>query len=131
MNMNDTARTGNQDETKHNGCQTTRLNTQNGEIQKGDGVVGSHNSGYTNTQNTHTIKTSFSTHENCKCWWSQAKKENYGAEMWVSRRMDSKWSRDDKLRPSSPIPLPLALRCQVQIETHALGGLRNANTLCS
>ncbi len=28
VNTNDTARTGNQDETKHNGCQTTRLNTQ-------------------------------------------------------------------------------------------------------
>jgi thiol-disulfide isomerase/thioredoxin len=28
VNTNDTARTGNQDEMKHNGCQTTRLNTQ-------------------------------------------------------------------------------------------------------
>lgn len=46
----------NQGETRHNGCQTTRLNTQNAAIQKGDAVVGSHNSGYTDTQFTHTIK---------------------------------------------------------------------------
>ncbi len=58
---------------------------------------------------------------------------------WKLRRHESggvcgatkgfKLPRGGKLRPSSPIPLPLARRCRVRNKSDTFGGLRNANRL--